>query len=265
MILEEFDFEKEAVINPMDVLGKQGKMILNIEIPKIAVACFSYKTFERMVEVFKGEKIFETTNANATWPVYKASYKGVEIALFMTDIGAAGVAGQIEEVYALGIETIIVFGTCGVLDKNIEDCSIIIPNMAVRDEGLSYHYLPASDEIEVNTEYIELFKSILDEVKYPYIVGKTWTTDAFYRETREKMAKRVAAGCLCVEMECSAMAAVARFREKGIFQFFHAADCLDGDKWDSRSLINGVKYDEQDVFSHFAMEMAVRVSSMPKR
>lgn len=257
MILEEYDYAKEAIINPKNVFD--DKIPLDIKMPKIAVACFSNISFERMVEKFQGEKIFELANANATWPLYKIEYKEVEIVLFMTDMGAAGVAAQLEELYLLGIEMVIVFGSCGVLNKNIPDCSIIIPNAAVRDEGLSYHYLPASDEIEVNTEYIELFKNILDEMKFPYIIGKTWTTDAFYRETRDKVAKRVEAGCLCVEMECSAMAAVAKFREKGIFQFLYAADCLDGVSWDERSLGNEVKIEEKDFFAYLAMEMAVKV------
>lgn len=258
MILEEFDYDKEAVINPSDVVPYD--VAQSVCIPKVAVACFGWNSFARMVDTFAGEQIFTTSNANAEWPVYKAVYKGTEIALFMMDMGAAGAAGMMEELYAYGIEMIVVFGSCGVLRKDIPECSIIIPDAAVRDEGLSYHYLPATDEMAVNTEYIEVFKSILDEVKYPYIVGKTWTTDAFYRETKAKVAKRVEAGCICVEMECSAMAAVAKFREKGIFQFIYTADCLAGDKWDKRCLSENTKIDEKNFFAYLAMEMAVRVS-----
>ena len=258
MILEEFDYDKEAIINPSDIV--KDEIAKGVTVPKVAVACFGRTSFPLMVENFEGKEIFVLKNANAEWPVYETSYKGVSVALFMMDMGAAGAAGMIEELYALGVEMIVVFGSCGVLDKTIPECSIIIPNMAVRDEGLSYHYLPASDEIEVNTEYIDTFKSILDEVKYPYIVGKTWTTDAFYRETRAKVAKRIADGCLCVEMECSAMAAVAKFREKGLFQFLYTADCLDGEKWDKRCLGENSKVDEKNLFTYLAMEMAVRVS-----
>ena len=258
MILEEFDYDKEAIINPSDVVA--AEVLERVDVPKVAVACFGRKTFAKMIETFDGKEIFVVKNANAEWPVYKTVYKDVEVALFMMDMGAAGAAGMLEELYAMGIEMVVIFGSCGVLDKNIPECSVIIPNAAVRDEGLSYHYLPASDEIEVNTEYIELFKSILDEVKYPYIVGKTWTTDAFYRETRAKVAKRVATGCLCVEMECSAMAAVAKFREKGIFQFIYTADCLDAEQWDASRLSENSNIDEKNLFTYLAMEMAVRVS-----
>lgn len=176
------------------------------------------------------------------------------------DMGAAGAGGQLEEVYALGVETVIVFGSCGVLDRSIEDCEIIIPNSAVRDEGLSYHYVPASDEIAVNLKYISEFTAILDEVNVGYRIGKTWTTDAIYRETRAKMERRKAMGCICVEMECSAMAAVAQFHEKEFFQFLFAADNLDAKEWDRRSLGDEVKFEEKDMFAQLALELAVRIS-----
>ena len=165
-----------------------------------------------------------------------------------------------EEVYALGVEKVVVFGSCGVLDRDIEDCAIIIPNAAVRDEGLSYHYVPASDEMAVNLKYIPEFTAILDEVGLGYRIGKTWTTDAIYRETRAKMERRKAMGCVCVEMECSAMAAVAQFREKELFQFLYAADNLDGEKWDKRSLSDEVKFEEKDMFAQLALELAAKIS-----
>ncbi|MBQ3544842.1 MAG: nucleoside phosphorylase [Lachnospiraceae bacterium] len=258
MILSEFDENKKAIINPEDWI--KDEIRVKGEIPKIAVSCFEGKTFERLVKILGGEVIAVTRNANEEFPIYKVKYKDKEIALYMADMGAAGAGGQLEEIIALGVEKFIIFGSCGVLDENIEDCSIIIPNSAVRDEGLSYHYVKPSDEIEVNTKYISEFTSLLDEVKCNYRIGKVWTTDAFYRETKTKMERRKEMGCICVDMECSALAAVAQFREKDIFQFFYTADCLEGDKWDKRSLSGDVKFEEKDLYANLAMELAVRIS-----
>ena len=257
MILAEFDTDKNAIINPNEAIECFGKV--KGEMPKVAVTCFECKTFERLVDLLKGEKIAYTKNAQGEWPIYKVTYKGKDLVIYMTDMGAAGAGGQLEEIYASGVEKVIVYGSCGVLDESIEDCAIIIPKAAVRDEGLSYHYAPPSDEIEVNLKYIPEFIQILDEAKVNYRIGKTWTTDAFYRETRAKMEKRKAAGCICVEMECSALAAVTQFRGKELFQFFYAADCLDGDEWDRRSLSDEVKFTEKDMFGGLALELAVRL------
>lgn len=159
----------------------------------------------------------------------------------------------------MGVETIIMFGTCGVLEKSIEDCSIIIPNAAIRDEGTSYHYMPASDEIEVNPKYIPEFVSILKEFNTHYTIGKTWTTDAFYRETPKKMAKRIESGCISVEMECAAATAVAKFREKEFFEFFYAADNLAAEQWDKRSLSNEARVEEKDRVAILALELATKI------
>lgn len=88
----------------------------------------------------------------------------------------------------MGAKRIILLGNCGVLDRKIEDCGIIIPTKAIRDEGTSYHYLPAEDLIDVNTRYIPEFIEVLRDFGYPYVRGVTWTTDAFYRETPAKVA-----------------------------------------------------------------------------
>lgn len=250
MVLKEFDENKQAVINPDNLIAPVEGM------PKTAVTCFSKETFQRMLEVFLGEKIAKTMVANMEIPVYKTSYKGVELALFMSDVGAPACVAALEDVFAMGAERIVMFGTCGVLDSAIEDCSIIIPNAAIRDEGTSFHYAPPSNEIEVNTKYIGAFREMLDQIGCSYTVGKTWTTDGIYRETRAKVAKRKEAGCICVDMECAAVAALAQFRGRDVFQFFYAADNLDGENWDIRSLSNLAKLSEKDKVALLAMDFA---------
>ena len=74
----------------------------------------------------------------------------------------------------------------------------------------------------------------LTERDVPFVTGKTWTTDAIFRETRGKAARRVAEGCICVEMEASACFAVARFRDVGFGQLLYAGDDLSGDVWNAR-------------------------------
>lgn len=151
------------------------------------------------------------------------------------------------------------FGSCGVLDRNIEDLAIIIPTGAIRDEGTSYHYIPSCEEITVNEKYQTEFKQILKEHHYSFVEGKVWTTDAPYRETRNKVAKRKAQGCICVDMECSAMSAVSKFRNKPFFQFFYSADNLDHTKWDKRSLANDDKLSEKEKIIFLALELALKL------
>jgi uridine phosphorylase len=255
LILEEFDPNKNAVINAFDMI----KPIKGF--PRIAVSCFSQVTFERLRKELNGVPITSTGMANMDIPVYKAVYNGTEIALFMSCVGAAACVAVLEDIFAMGVEKVVLFGTCGVLEAGIKDCGVIIPDTAVRDEGTSFHYAPASDEIKVNKKYQEEFIEILNTHKCTYSVGKVWTTDGVYRETREKVNRRKENGCICVDMECSAIAALADFRGKEVFHFFYAADNLDNEEWDPRSLSNTANVLEKDRIALLAMELAVRITN----
>ena len=253
MILEEFDECKTSTFDPYEVEKEVPGF------PKIGITCFSKKLMDRYIEIFNGEKIAEVTNANGKLPVYKINYKDTDIALFMSRVGAPACCVAYEEVVAMGLDKLIMFGTCGVLDKNIEDLAIIIPTLALRDEGTSYHYMKSSYEIDVNKKYRDDFIEILKNNGVSYVEGKTWTTDAPYRETRDKVMKRKEQGCICVDMECSAMNAVADFRNKELFQFFYAADNLDNSKWDQRSLGNDDRLSEKEKIIYLALELAMKM------
>ncbi len=253
MILEQFDASKTAIINPFDIIAPIDGF------PRVGVTCFANFTFDRLIKELRATQITSTSLANMHIPIYKAIYQGVEIALFMSYVGAPGCVAVIEDLFAMGLEKLIIFGTCGVLDASIKDCSIIVPNIAVRDEGTSFHYAPPADEIAVNLKYIEVFTKILEEHQCTYNIGKVWTTDGIYRETREKVNLRKSQGCICVDMECSAVAAVAQFRQKEVFHFFYAADNLDSELWDARSLSNENNPIEKDKIATLALELAIAI------
>lgn len=253
MILAEFDKNKVSTFNPDQV----ESVIPNF--PKVGVTCFSKRLIDKIVDIYKPEQIGLISNSNAKVPVYKINYNGTDIAFFMSMVGAPACTVAYEEVLAMGLEKLVMFGTCGVLDKNIEDLAIIIPNKAIRDEGTSYHYLEASAEISVNDKYKEDFIQLLNEHNYSYVEGKTWTTDAPYRETKDKVIKRKEQGCVCVEMECASMSAVAKFRNKDFFEFFYAADVVDSSQWDMRSLGGNHKLDQKEKIAILALEFASRI------
>lgn len=253
MVLNDFDECKTSTFDPDEV----ENVIPNF--PKIGVSCFSKSLINRYVDIFDAEVIAYISNANGKEPIYKIKYEDMEVALFMSRVGASACAVAYEEILAMGLEKLVLFGTCGVLDRNIEDLAIIIPNSAIRDEGTSYHYLKASDEIEVNQKYKEDFIKILNDNNISYTEGKVWTIDAPYRETRAKVLKRKEQGCICVDMECSAINAVARFRNKELFQFFYAADNLDSAKWDQRSLSNGDKLEEKEKIISLALKLVKKM------
>ena len=226
MILEEFDPNRQAIINPQDL----HKPIEGF--PKVVISCFSRVTFARLLENYEHDEITRTSMANFEVIVYGITIGDQQIAVFNAPVGAASCVGIIEDLIQFGMEKLVLFGTCGVLDRDIEATSIIIPTAALRDEGTSYHYLPASDEVEVNKESLP-------------------------RETIGKMKRRKESGAICVDMECSAVAALAAFRGFELCHFFYAADHLSEEKWDIRTLSSHSDLDSKDRIADLAIQFAL--------
>jgi uridine phosphorylase len=109
-----------------------------------------------------------------------------------------------------------------------------VVDSAVRDEGVSYHYLEPGREILADEDVTKVIESVLMRDQIPYLKGKTWTTDAPYRETRTKIKNRQEEGCISVEMEASGLMAVAKFRGVKFGQILYAGDDLSGETWDNR-------------------------------
>ncbi len=233
MILDEFDNELTSVINPSASIGKVIK-----NFPQTAVAFYSKALMEKFIELYHPKKIAELSHSSGSFPIYKITEDGVDIAVYRSMIGAPASVLQFEEMIALGVKNLVAVGSCGCLDKSIEEFSIIIPHEAVRDEGTSYHYYPKNDEIRMNARVVKILEKVLRKRETSFIKAKTWTNDAFYRETASKVKRRRAMGCRVVDMECSAMIAVARFRKVNYGQLFYSADNLDSDYWDPRHLRN---------------------------
>lgn len=244
---------QKAVINPSDFVKKIDGM------PEIAIACYSHVLFDKIIEKYQGEVIGELDYTDTVKKIYRIEYKENKYAIFMMSVGAPAAATCIEDIHAMGCNKFIVFGNCGVLDKNIEDLAIIIPTNAIRDEGLSSHYLEYNKTIKLNEKYGSLLKDILNQKNYSFIEGTTWTTDAFYRETKDKVADMKSLGAICVEMEAAALQAVCDFRNIDLITFFYAADNLDSDYWNKRSLLGKEKIDDKILVMDLALELADRM------
>ena len=254
LLLSQYDSAKNAVIDP-DIIHKPIPGF-----PETVVSVFSHTLFAAVLDFLGGKIIAETHDVDGIWPVYEVTYKEKRYAFYKARLGAPACVGCFEDVIPFGAKRIILLGNCGVLDKSIEDCGIIIPTKAIRDEGTSYHYAPASDYITVNRKYIPEFQAVLKEYGYPCITGTTWTTDGFYRETREKVRLRKEMGAICVEMECAAMQAMCDHRGVEFFQFLYAGDNLDHSNWDPRSLSGTARLDDKQKIALLAFELAHKLS-----
>ena len=158
----------------------------------------------------------------------------------------------------MGAKKFVLFGSCGVLDDEKTRGNIIVPTAAVRDEGTSYHYAPPAPEIEADQRSVAVLEQVLNDLKCPYVKGKTWTSDAIYRETVPVIGERRSEGCLAVEMECASMMAAARYRGIPFIQFLYGADSLSADGWEIRDLA-AYGADAAEKYMLLAFECALRM------
>lgn len=223
----EFDPNPKAKIEPSNIMVKT-------DVPEYCVITFFGDVINEMLQSKKLKQVAMFYSATVNLPIYETEYNGKSIAIVQGFLGAAGSAALLEELIVMGIKKFIVCGAAGVLQKGIQVGHLVVPYSAVRDEGVSYHYVKPSREIECNQHAISIIEKLFQDENIPYIKAKTWTTDAFYRETEHKIALRVLEGCVTVEMEAAAFFAVSRFRNVVLGQILFGGDDLSGIEWDSR-------------------------------
>lgn len=225
--LLDFDPTPEAILEP-------GKIHPCIDAPTHFVLCFFNEVIERVVASKGAREIYRLRSEVRDFPIYEIEYRGRRLAFFQPGVGAPLAAGLLEEAIALGGKHFIACGGCGVLDERVACGHLLIPTAAIRGEGTSYYYLPASAEIQVSEKVQAVLEHTLRRRELPYLLTKSWTTDALYRETPAKAARFKANGCLAVEMELAAFLAVSQFRGVDFGQILYGGDAVIEEGWNQR-------------------------------
>jgi uridine phosphorylase len=217
-----------------EALTEPSKIIKPRDMPEHAVICFFREVVDKVIAEHDAKILVNNNWEDGPHPIYEISHKNRRLAFFHPGVGAPIAAGLLEESIAFGCRRFIACGGCGVLEKGIGVGDLVVVSSAVRDEGLSYHYLPPGREVIANEAGVNALVKTLNERGIPHRPGKTWTTDAPYRETPDIIARRKGEGCLVVEMEAASMMAVAQFRGVVFGQVLYGGDDLSGVEWDNR-------------------------------
>lgn len=247
MITDSFDSNSKSKINPY----------LKENAPEVdtCIITFSHIIEKYVLEHYDLKKIGQSIAVTGNLPIYSFSHNDNEYAFLKTYAGASACVATIEDTLSeIKTDKYIVFGGSGCLDKEIAHGKVMIPTAAYRDEGTSYHYMPASDYVAVKNA--DVVASFMENKKIPYVKGKTWTTDSFYRETEQNFEKRKADGCISVEMECAAIQAMCDFRKLNLFMFLTCGDLLDAPEHIWRNSDGEHKGTQHDP-AHFEIALAL--------
>ncbi|MBN2627320.1 MAG: nucleoside phosphorylase [Spirochaetales bacterium] len=149
-------------------------------------------------------------------------------------IGAPAAVFMMEALGALGSNRFLGLGTAGGLGGSGTDLKVgdvVLANKAFRDEGTSYHYLADDKEAQPDPGEAARLEELLKRGGYRHHRGPVWTTDAFFRETREEVLFYREKGALAVDMEASALYACAECRDLSMASLFVISDILMQEGW----------------------------------
>ena len=225
-ILEAYEPGGEPIITPDKFYDKRPKLT------DVAVVCFSFNAKNYVLSHYQHELYLSfRATSNGRFDVYYLPE--LKVLFFLSFIGASSAGGLLHEIaYMASITKFVYFGSCGVLDDSLQG-KYIAPTECYREEGFSYHFAAPSDYMPIKNAS-QVYSSLKEQVA-DVVMGKGWTTDAIYNETKKKFAQRRKEGVLCVDMEASGLQAIANHIGVEVYIFFFAGDIL-GESWTSGDL-----------------------------
>lgn len=222
----EFDTNTVAKINPEQLTGGEkwtaDKLIIT----------FFPEALKKLIEDNQIEKCYYIGGENP-FDIYRF-VDSPDVWIVLGQVGCPACAGNLDLFNGFGIKKVMFCGGGGVLDRNIKVGEFLVVEGAIRDEGFSYHYLPAGRVVNNKPEIVKRITDYLDEKGFDYIKGICWTTDAILRETADRIELRKSEGAKIVEMEQAGCLAVAQFRGFDYGAIIYGGDDVASDEWDNR-------------------------------
>jgi uridine phosphorylase len=225
--LLEDDLDAPGVIHPAEVIEA-------IDMPSRVVLCFFSEVLDAIAARPDCRELEVLVWAHGRHPLYEVEHRGHRLAVVHPGVGAPLAAGILEEVIGLGGREFVTVGGAGALVGDLAMGHPIVVDSAVRDEGTSLHYAPPGRVIATDPQCVASVERTLAAAGVESRTGRAWTTDGVYRETRARVERRVAEGCIAVDMEAAALLAVAQYRGVRMAPLLYAGDSLAGEKWDHR-------------------------------
>src|SRR6478735_1501724 len=129
---------------------------------------------------------------------------------------SAGTAfvGQVENQIALGgADRFVILNTAGGFGPDIAIGDLAVIETAVRDDGISDHYLPPGDTVDADETLTETLLEAARTVQPRARRHISWTIPAVFRQTQPEVDHCVNQGITVVESEIAALLAVCEARK----------------------------------------------------
>jgi uridine phosphorylase len=223
-ILRHKRYEAASAFTPENLLrqARRQKRLPNIAVPEICI-------LDPDGDIVRNLRATERASRHEGWACYHTElyvfrHDGHEYGIVGCAVGAAFAVLIAEELFASGCRLLFSITSAGQIAPVQTPPYFVVIDRALRDEGTSYHYLPASEYSEADVRLTALARAALSAAGMSVRVGASWTTDAPFRETEEAIATALRAGILAVEMEAAALYAFAKARSRSVVCFAHVTN-----------------------------------------
>ena len=223
-ILRHKSYEASSAFTPENLLrqARRQKRLPNIAVPQICI-------LDPDGDIVRNLRATERASRHEGWACYHTElyvfrHDGHEYGIVGCAVGAAFAVLIAEELFASGCRLLFSITSAGQIAPVQTPPYFVVIDRALRDEGTSYHYLPASEYSEADVRLTALARAALSAAGMSVRVGASWTTDAPFRETEEAIATALRAGILAVEMEAAALYAFAKARSRSVVCFAHVTN-----------------------------------------
>lgn len=146
--------------------------------------------------------------------------------------GAPAMAMKLEVLIALGVKEFVFIGLAGSLQEEVQPADIVLCDEALCDDGTSPCYTTKETSKPSKQLFTKLQKALTDS-KQNFHIGRNWTTDAIFRETKAEIKHYQKHNVLTVEMETAAFYAVCEKRKVKGVAAYGISDKLYEYKWET--------------------------------
>ena len=213
-----------SVFRPEDLVADvRGQRRINaLDLPDVCVLDFDGDITDALVAA-------REVRACEAWPCFHTSMwtlpvGGVRCGLIARTIGGPYAVLVAEQLAVCGVRVIVGLTSAGRVGSELPVPGLVVADRAIRDEGTSYHYLPASQTVEALPLLADALESEVTAVGLPVLRGLVWTTDAPYRETSEQLDRYARLGALAVEMQAASLFAFSAARKVAVGVVAHVTN-----------------------------------------
>ncbi|MCL6087404.1 MAG: nucleoside phosphorylase [Actinobacteria bacterium] len=220
------NYEEQSVFTPENLLreARRQKLIGECSIPSVCILdpdgdIVEYLQKNNQLKLCKCWACYHTK-------LYSFNYESIEFGIIGYAVGASFAVLIAEELFATDCKLLISISSAGQIATVENSSRFLLIENAIRDEGTSYHYLPPLDISSVNSHILKKLKSVFKQSNLSIAIGKSWTTDAPFRETKSAIECAKNKGAMAVEMEAAALYSFAKAKQKNVVCFAHLTNTM---------------------------------------